>query len=289
MALNRRQFLQASMLGLTAAVLTPRLQAESIRTQTLRIALLHLAPIPGDLAHNRRLVEKAVTTAAGLGAAWIITPELLICGYSFADTIGTEWILPQPDPWMTRFCQLVAQLHVTVFLSHPERDRLSSKLHNTVFVIASDGAILGKHRKINTLRTGSESWSSPGEHPTAISVPPFNRVGLLICADAYSSGICTSLQAQGARLLISAAAWAPGLHGPNGEWERCATETGLPLLVCNRTGPDRTLNFIRAESVVVKDGKRLLSFSSERSAIVVIDWDPKIQNLATPEYQTVYL
>ncbi|MGH7233806.1 MAG: carbon-nitrogen hydrolase family protein [Nitrospiraceae bacterium] len=289
MALTRRRFLQASVSGLTAAVLAPRLQAESIQTQTLRIALLHLAPVPGDVAHNRRLIEKAVTTAAGLGAAWITTPELMICGYSFADAIGTEWILPQPDPWMTAFCRLVAQFQVTVFLSHPERDRQSNKLHNTLFVIAPDGAILGKHRKINTLKIGSESWSSPGERVTTIAVPPFNNVGLLICADAYSLGNCTSLQAQGAQLLVSAAAWAPGLHGPNGEWERCTEETGLPLLVCNRTGPDRTLDFTRGESVVVKDGKRLLSFSSDRSAIVVIDWNLRTQNLATPEYQAVYV
>ena len=42
-----------------------------------------------------RLVETAVTTAAGLGATWILTPELCICGYAFADQIGTDWIVPQ--------------------------------------------------------------------------------------------------------------------------------------------------------------------------------------------------
>jgi predicted amidohydrolase len=44
---------------------------------TLRIALLHLAPIPGDITMNRQLVEKAVNAAARLGATWIITPNLL--------------------------------------------------------------------------------------------------------------------------------------------------------------------------------------------------------------------
>jgi omega-amidase len=157
-------------------------------------------------------------TAAELGAAWVITPELIICGYSFADTIGTEWILPQPDPWMTALCRLVTQLRVTVFLSHLERDRQSNRLHNSLFVIASDGTILGKHRKINVLKVGSESWSSPGEQIAPIAVPPLSSVGLLICADAYSMKNCTSLHTQGAQLLVSAAAWPPGLHGPNGEW-----------------------------------------------------------------------
>ncbi|MGH8055879.1 MAG: carbon-nitrogen hydrolase family protein [Candidatus Entotheonellia bacterium] len=285
MELNRRQILKAGTFGVAAAVLTSVSAPETIPTRTLRIALLHLAPVPGDLVYNRRLVETAVATAAGLGAAWIITPELCICGYDFADQIGTEWILPQPDPWMTHLCQLIAQRGVTVFLSHPERDRQSDKLHNTVFVIAADGTIAGKHRKINTLRIGSESWSTPGDQVAPIPADPFRRVGILICADAYSHGIARSLKAQGAELLVSSAAWAPGFHGPNGEWEQCTRDTGLPLLVCNRTGPDRTLNFVGAESVIVKDGQRLLVFRSERSAIFTIEWDLNTQTLATQTYQ----
>lgn len=102
MEINRHRFLKAGTLGLAAGVLTSTSPRAIMSTPSLRIALLHLAPIPGDLAHNRRLVETAIATAAGLGAAWIITPELCICGYSFADQIGTEWILPQPDPWDKR-------------------------------------------------------------------------------------------------------------------------------------------------------------------------------------------
>jgi predicted amidohydrolase len=216
---------------------------------------------------------------------WILTPELCICGYDFADEIGTDWIVPPPDPWMRDFCRLVARLHVTVFLSHPERDPRTAKLHNSVFVIAADGAILGTHRKINTLRVGAEAWSSPGNQAAPIPSEPFSRVGILICADAYSPGIARSLQAQGAELLVSSAAWAPGLHGPDGEWERCTSDTGLPLFVCNRTGPDRMLDFTGAESVIVKGGQRLLTFRSEQSAVFTIEWDLKTQTLATPAYQ----
>ena len=256
---------------------------------TLRIALLHLAPIPGDITKNRRLVEKAVNAAARLGATWIITPELIVAGYTFADHIGTKWIVPQPDPWMTHMSRLAARLRVTLFLSCPEQDRTSHKLYNSLFAIAADGTIVGSHRKINTLRVGSEAWSTPGTQAVAIPVPPFTRVGMLICADAYTSEIAQNLQAQGAQLLVSAAAWAPGHHGPNGEWERCTSDTGLPLIVCNRTGPDRTLDFTKAETVVVKDGRRLLSLSSKRSTVFAIEWDLEKQTLATQEYRTVYL
>ena len=55
---------------------------------TLRIAFLHLAPVPGDLNHNRHAIETAITRAAHTDATWIITPELSVCGYTFADKIG---------------------------------------------------------------------------------------------------------------------------------------------------------------------------------------------------------
>ncbi len=255
----------------------------------LRVALLHLAPVPGDLTGNRRLIEKAVTAAAKLGATWIITPELIVTGYTFADQIGTEWILPQPDSWMRRMSRLAAQLRVTLFLSCPEQDRTYRKFHNSLFVIAANGTLVGTHRKINTLRVGSEAWSTPGTQAIAVPVPPFTRVGMLICADAYTSEIAKHLQNQGAQLLVSSAAWAPGLHGPNGEWERCTRDTGLPLIVCNRTGSDRTLDFRQAESVVAKNGRRLLSLSSVRSTVFTIEWDLEKQTLATEKYRTVHL
>ncbi len=268
----------------------PRIAIETMMSRTsLRIAFLHLAPLPGRIAHNRRLIEAAVSTAAEAGATWILTPELAVCGYTFADQIGVEWIEPQPDPWMTHMCRLAAQWRVTLFLSHPERDRQTKQLHNSLFVITPDGTITGAHRKINALRVGSEAWSTPGLEAIPVAAPPLERVGLLICADAYSPGIAENLRRQGAGLLVSAAAWAPGFHGPNGEWERCTKDTGLPLLVCNRTGPDITLDFTKAESVVAKNGRRLLSMSAARSTMFLIEWDLRLQDLAAPSYQRIDL
>lgn len=239
----------------------------------LRIALLHLAPIPGELSQNRQLLERAIATAADAGASWIVTLELAVCGYTFTDTIGTDWIKPQPDEWMHHICRLAARLNVTIFLSHPERDLHSQALFNTVFVIGPHGGIDGTHRKINTLQTGSEAWSTPGDQVAPVHVQPLHQAGILVCADAASPGIAQSLADQGARILISSAAWGPGHHGPDGEWERCTKDTGLPLLVCNRTGQDRICDFRLAESVVVSDGKRLLTFSSENSTVFTVDWN----------------
>jgi 5-aminopentanamidase len=254
----------------------------------IKIALLHLAPRAGDISYNRELIERAVRHAASLNCSWIVTPELAVCGYSFASEIGTEWILVQPDLWMQKIMRLAAQLRVCVFLSVPERDPIDNCLYNSVFVIDSRGKIAGKHRKINALRIGSESWSTRSETLRPISIGETWKVGVMICADAYSPNIAQDLGRQGANVLISPAAWPPGLHGPSGEWERATAETGLTLFVCNRTGQEKIVDFTPGESVVAFNGKRVFSASSKSSAVFSFEWNfrsnpqtiGELQNLA---------
>jgi 5-aminopentanamidase len=247
----------------------------------LRIALLHLAPRAGDLSYNQRLVEQGIRTAAEAGAQWIVTPELVTTGYTFAEIIGTEWITTQPDAWLQRICEMARRHGVAIFLSHVERDRERNTLHNSVFTISASGELLRQHRKINTLRIGSEAWSTPGVDTTVVELHPIGKVGILVCADAYSPHIAEQLKAKGARLLVSLAAWAPGLHGPNGEWERITGLTGLPLFVCNRTGDDQIMSFASAESVVAHHGRRLWSMTSAQSVAFLIEWDLQAETLCS--------
>jgi predicted amidohydrolase len=58
----------------------------------------------------------------------------------------------------------------------------------------------------------------------------------VICADVYSELPARQLRAAYAELLVSTAAWWPGQWGPNGEWEARTLDTGVPLIVCNRSG-----------------------------------------------------
>ena len=184
--------------------------------------MLHLAPVTSDIKHNRKLVESAVQVAANEGADWAITPELCIPGYLFMRDIGVDWILPQPDEWMTGFCQFVKGLGLSVFLSHPELDTSNGNMYNTVFVIDQDGQIIGKHRKIKALR-GAEAWSTGGTDISPVECDNVNA-GILICADGYKNEVAEDLKDGGAEILVSPVAWGtrhlagPMENGSNGRW-----------------------------------------------------------------------
>ena len=249
----------------------------------IRISLLHLALAPGLLNMNFAALERGISIAAEQGADLVVTPELCISGYQFTDRIGTDWIEPHPDRWTVSVCNLARRHRLLIIMGHVERN--AGRLYNSSFLINPDGSIIGRHRKINA---PAERWASVGEH----AVPALwdgIRIGMLICSDAYPKRIAEELRAAGAQLLISPCAWGPGLHGPEGEWESRSAENCLPLIVCNRTGRETTLSFTKAESLVIKNGKRLLAHSSEQSAVLMFDWDMVNMLPRSKQFETAYL
>ena len=234
----------------------------------IRISLLHLALEAGDLQGNNELLERGIHTAAAAGSDWVFAPELCWAVDHGSDIIGTDWIDGQPDKWTTRICELARSLKLMVLFGHAERVE-AGKLYNSAFLVNQEGAVVGRHRKINT---HAETWASSGQSAQPI---PWNgiKIGILICADSYTSESARALRSKGAQMLVSPAAWAPGLYGPEGEWEQRTIETGLPLIVCNRNGKEATMTFCDAQSLVIKNGKRLLMHSSERSAVMTFQWD----------------
>lgn len=236
-------------------------------TKSITVGLLHLSPELGALDRNRVLIEAGTRTAAGLGADWIVSGELVVPGYRFAPHLGTEWIGEQPDTWMRRLGELSARLGVVSFVSHPERE--DDRLFNSLFVIGRDGRLLGRRRKLHPTPI-SEGWASDGELGRPVLVDGV-QVGLLVCADAYTPEPALRLRAAGAQMLVSSAAWWPGEWGPNGEWEARTLDTGIPLIVCNRTGRDGESDMRDAESVIVDRGMKVLTFRSAVSALFVVE------------------
>lgn len=186
--------------------------------------------------------------------------------------IGSEWIGRDGPDIVDRFCRWARKHEIAILLGSPNYSDRTKLHYNSAIFIDERGQVLGIHHKVNVL-PGSEGWSSPGKEIKPIRWRGY-KIGLLICSDSYSPNIASSLHRQGADVLISLAAWASGIHGPDGEWEQRSVETGLNLFVCNRTGAEENLNFCGSSSVVVINGKRALSYADKQSAILTIEVDP---------------
>ena len=271
---HRRNLLQVFAGGVAFATVTPATAAPPST-----IALLHLAPRPGEIAANRTALEQAVRRAAASGARLIVTPELAVSGYGFRDLVGTDWIASGQSALFAWAGAFALEHKASLVLGTPEAAPENGALFNSMVLFAPNGSAVGRHRKVNALRMGSESWSTPGDRPTVLTVDGIGRIGFFVCADMYATRLVDETAAHGVDLLLSAAAWAPGLHGPDGEWERASATTGRPVLVCNRTGRD-VLDFEAARSVAAVDGAIAFSHASPEPRIALVDWTAATRRLS---------
>ena len=253
------------------------------------IAMLHMAPVLAveltDLDTNTNRIIKAMRLAKAVGADWVLTPELALTGYKFRHQLGTDWIKPGIDRWTQKLQKTADDLDLVLLLSHLQEEPETGQSYNQIFVIDRDGEIIGRHRKINTL-PGSEAWSVPGSAPAPIALEGIS-LGLLICADAWPADHAQSLAEQGAQLLLSSANWAPGLYGPGDSWEKRVAETGLALLVNNRTGIENDLDMRAAKSVVVvpteTGAQRIFEHQSVVDSIILLDFTISENRLVASE------
>ena len=65
------------------------------------------------------------------------------------------------------------------------------------------------------------------ETVSPIPVPPVGNVGLLICADAYTTTIASTLKAQGAQMLVSAAAGGQAVTVPTANGNAVVVRQGF--------------------------------------------------------------
>jgi adenosylcobinamide amidohydrolase/predicted amidohydrolase len=237
----------------------------------LRLALLHLDAIPGDIAGNRARIEAAIRDAVRHGADWVVTPELAETGYYFARRIGTDWIAPFPDAWISTLGAIARDNNVALFVGIAERDAKADTLHNSLAVIDRDGTLLGTYRKQRSVGS-AERWAVVGTAKAPFRVDGI-AVGTLICADGYHAELARQA-AQGADIVLAPANWPPvaGM-GPGAVWEKRSRETRVPFVVVNRAGIEPELDFSKGESVVSVAGKRLFTFNTPTGGIFYVDWN----------------
>jgi predicted amidohydrolase len=261
--------------------------AASQMTETIRISMLHSAPRHDDISYNIRLIESMFFKALEVKPDIVVMPELAVSGYEFYHELGIDWVKDFAPELINRFRSLAETCATCIILCTPSYDPDQEKYFNAAIFINEMGDVLGEHQKVTVL-TGSEGWASPGRNTRPIDWKG-HKIGLLICSDAYGRNVASELATQGADVLISPAAWAPGFHGPDGEWELRSEETGLNLFVCNRTGKENKMEFNGSASVVVTGGKRIISYSEPEPAILTADVDAENWRLLSDAFIIVSL
>ncbi|MGD8454081.1 MAG: carbon-nitrogen hydrolase family protein [Phycisphaerae bacterium] len=173
--------------------------------RTVRVAVCQTLCIDSDHEGNLRRITYAVEDAARQHAQIACFPETAVLGW--INPQAHELADPIPGPTSKRLADLAREHQLMIAIGLCEKE--GQKLHDSAVLIGTDGRILLKHRKINTLDELFDPSYTRGtpEEIRAVETP-LGRIGLLICADTFQENLINRMAAQSPDLLIVPYGWA---------------------------------------------------------------------------------
>lgn len=237
-----------------------------------------------------------VAEAAKGGARVVCLPELFrsqyFCQSENADTFDLAEPVPGPS---TEALGRVARDHgVTVVASLFER-RAPGLHHNTVAVIAPDGATRGIYRKMHIPDDPlyyEKYYFAPGDTGFRNFDTPEGRIGTLICWDQWYPEAARITALMGANVIFypTAIGWHPAEKAEHGERQHSAWATiqrshaianGVYVAAVNRVGhegpADGGIEFWGGSFICDPFGAVLAQASHDREEILYAEVDPGLQ------------
>ena len=168
----------------------------------VKIALVQINPLLGDLPGNAQLISQAAADAYAQGATVVLTPELSLTGYPPEDLLLRPAFIEVADRELScLMLELQKFPGLTVIVGHPKKAGLG--LQNYASVIRDGNIIAGyaKQELPNHEVFDEVRYFTPG-HDACVFEHAGIQYGLILCEDAWHEGPAKQAYAAGAQVLL---------------------------------------------------------------------------------------
>ena len=138
----------------------------------------------------------AFAEAARQKADLVVLPEVLTL-YGTGKTIA-DCAEPMPGPSTEYFGALAKQHNLYIVAGLVERD--AHLVYNTAALLAPDGTLAGKYRKVCLPRDEIQAGVQPG-HEYPVFQTRFGKVGMMVCYDGFFPEVARQLANNGAEVI----------------------------------------------------------------------------------------
>ena len=236
-----------------------------------------------DLARNAEAVCRLVREASGLGAKFVVTPEMTNIIESRRDRLFAQVTEEAADPVVAALRQLAAERAIHILIGSVAL-RSGARLVNRSLFLAPDGAIAQRYDKIHMfdvdLEGGETYRESRNYKPGARAVIadlPWGKLGLTVCYDLRFPALYRSLAQGGAEFIAVPSAFTRQTGAAH--WHVLlrarAIETGSFVLAPAQGGRHESGRETYGHTLAVGPwGEVVAEIAGDAPGVVICDIDP---------------
>lgn len=239
----------------------------------MRIAVLQMQAVAGDVTANLARIAAAASEASGKGANLLVAPELAVTGYGAGDALRD---LAEPaDGGQVRALAAIADAAgLSVIAGFAER--AGDAIHNSAALVGH-GATPAVYRKSHLYGDYERALFVPGEPVATIATVGGLRVGMLICYDVEFPENARRLAVAGAAVVAAPTAV------PRGRYSSMIAERVIPVRAfenqifvayADHHGRDPLFTYAGLSQIAAPDGTTLASAPADGDALLIADIDP---------------
>ena len=225
-------------------------------SHSLKVALIQESN-HGDADANLAVIEQRVAQAAAGGARLVLLQELhngpYFCQHESVAEFDRAEAIPGPS---SQRLSALAKKHELVLVASLFERRAAGLYHNTAVVFETDGAMIGKYRKMHIPDDPGfqeKFYFTPGDLGFSPIQTSVGKLGLLVCWDQWYPEAARLMALAGAEMLLypTAIGWDPTDAHDEKDRQRMAwilsqrghaVANGVPVLSCNRTGYEKAVD-----------------------------------------------
>jgi predicted amidohydrolase len=240
-----------------------------------RVVLQQLAPVVGELAHNRTLALGAIRAAVADGADVVVLPELVTSGYVFASRDEAAGVaVPADHELLQEWSAAVREAGAVVVGGFCERGD-DGRLHNSAAVVDGTG-VRAVYRKTH-LWDREKLVFVPGDDAPPVVETAHGRIGVLVCYDLEFPELTRGLALAGADLIAVPTNWPlvprpAGEHPPEVIIGMAAARTNRVFVACcDRAGVERGQEWTSGTAIIDQEGWVLAERTDEGALAADVD------------------
>lgn len=227
--------------------------------------------------------EALIRAAAAAGAGYVLTPEMTTIldrdREALLAAIGPEDI----DPSLQRFREIARELGIHLHIGSMAIKLADDHIANRSFLIAPNGAIVGRYDKIHMFDvdlSGGESYRESATYragETAIVADlPWTKLGMTICYDVRFPALHRTLAKAGATVLAVPAAFTKKTG--EAHWHVLlrarAIETGSYVVAAAQAGHHEDGRDTFGHSVIIDPWGKILAEAEAEPGFILAEIDP---------------